>query len=43
MNSTLSEACKEVDLERVKYLVSLGADIRGNNDYALRYASRNGH
>ena len=34
---------KNGHLEIVKYLVSLGADIRSYNDYAVRWASRYGH
>ncbi len=30
-------------LEIVKYLVSLGADVRALDNYAVRYASENGH
>ena len=36
-------ASEEGNLETVKYLVSLGADVRADNDYAVRSASRNGH
>ena len=31
------------DLEIIKYLVSLGADIHADNDSAIAYTSRNGH
>ncbi|QTF49398.1 putative ankyrin repeat protein [Acanthamoeba polyphaga mimivirus] len=36
-------ASEEGHLEVVKYLVSLGADIRAHNDYAVRMASMDGH
>ena len=44
MTSTLLiQACKEGDLERVKYLCEAGAGIRSDNDFALRWASLYGH
>ena len=39
----LIEYCKQGDLVGIKYIVSLGADIRANDDNAVRCASRNGH
>jgi ankyrin repeat protein len=39
----LSTACTYGAIGVVKYLVSLGADIRAYSDYAVRYASQNGH
>ena len=41
--SSLNQACIEGDLERVKYLCEAGADIRSENNYAVRFASANGH
>jgi ankyrin repeat protein len=43
MTQELFDAIRYNDLEKVKYLVSLGADIRSYNDYAVRLASLNGH
>ena len=43
MNNQLFEAVKNNDLEMVKYLVSLGADIRSRDDFAVILASGNGH
>ena len=43
MNAKLFDAVEANDLEKVKYLVSIGADIRSNNDYAVKWASENGH
>ena len=44
MDSTLLiKACKEGDLEKVKYLYEAGADFRSYNNYALQAASENGH
>ena len=43
-NENLWWACTDGGhLEIVKYLVSLGADIRAAGDYAVRWASENGH
>jgi len=39
----LEEACKTGDLDKVKELVSDGADITANNNYAVQLASNNGH
>ena len=39
----LYDAVKDGDLEKVKYLVSLGADIRSGNDLAVQVASENGY
>ena len=43
MNQELYTAVKIGDLEKVKNLVSLGADIRIGDDWAVRWASENGH
>ena len=43
MTKQLFDACKNGDLEKVKNLVSLGADIRIGDDWAVRWASENGH
>ena len=43
MNQQLIDAIRYNDLEKVKYFVSLGADIRSYNDEAVRCASSNGH
>jgi ankyrin repeat protein len=40
---TFLHACKSGDLEGVKYFVSQGADVRADNNYAVRKASENGH
>ena len=39
MNQELYTAVKIGDLEKVKNLVSLGADIRIGDDWAVRWAS----
>src|SRR3990167_7402022 len=39
----LGNVCKKGNLETVKHLVSLGANIRSNKDYAVRKASMYGH
>jgi len=39
----LIDACRKGHLKTVKYLVENGADIHGNNDYALKGAVGNGH
>ena len=39
----LNEYSGHGDIERIKYLVSQGADIKYNDDYAIRCASANGH
>ena len=44
MSSTLLiQACREGDLEKVKYLCEAGADIRSDDDYSVRLASYYGH
>ena len=43
MTQSFFDAVKANNLEKVKYLVSLGADIRSTDDYAIRWASLNGH
>ncbi len=43
LNRCLIDNCKKNQLEIIKFLVSLGADIRAKNDYAVRLASENGH
>ena len=43
INDLLFDYSKIGDLESVKKLVKCGADIRANNDYALRWAAENGH
>ena len=43
MNSDIITAVKANDLEKIKYLVSLGADIRSENDWAVRCAAGNGY
>ena len=43
LNEDFIEASSNGHLEVVQYLVSLGADIRADNDYAVQEASRNGH
>jgi len=40
---TFQRACDESNLEVIEYLVSMGADIHANNDYAVRQASEKGH
>src|SRR3989338_7549375 len=37
------EACKNGDLNTIKYLVSHGVDIRYDDDYVVRLASKYGH
>src|SRR5581483_5095738 len=39
----LSWNCEKGHLSTVQYLVSLGADIHADNNWALRAASENGH
>ena len=36
-------ACKQGNLESAKLYLKNGADIHAMNDYALRWASNNGH
>jgi len=43
LTSLFIQACKEGDLDRVKYLCEAGADIRSDNDLAVIWASENGH
>ena len=46
MERTFIEACKSGDLEGVKYFVSFvsqGADVKADNNYAVQFASENGH
>jgi len=43
MNKQLFNAVKAGDLEKVKYLVLFGADIRCENNLAVRLASEYGH
>ena len=43
INAEFQKASYNGDLEIVKYLVSLGADIRSNNDYTVQWASANDH
>ena len=43
MTQQLFDAIRYNCLKKVKYLVSLGANIRCENDYAVRVASMNGH
>ena len=43
MDQELCAAIKIGELEKVKYLVSLGADIRGKNDHSVKLASSYGH
>ena len=43
MESPFLNACKSGDLEVVMYLVSQGADVRADNNWAVRYASYYGH
>ena len=42
-NDLLIESIIIGNLEQIKYLVSLGADIRSGNDFAVRLASADGH
>ena len=43
MTKQLFDAVRNNNLEKVKNLVSLGADIRSQNDWAVRWASEKGH
>ena len=43
LNDNFKRASKDGDLEKVKYLVSVGADIHADNDYSIRIASERGH
>jgi len=43
MDNDLLKACKNGNLDDVKYLVSLGCDPKVNNNYAIRHASSYGH
>lgn len=43
LNSNLITATDDGDLQRVKDLVELGANIHADDDAALRIASRNGY
>ena len=41
--SSLHDILRNGDLERLKHLCEAGADIRSDNNYAIRLASRYGH
>ena len=43
MDKQLTEAAKKGDLEEVRRLVENGADIRAEDDEAVRWASEKGH
>lgn len=43
MDQELCIAVKIGDLKKVKYIVSLGTDIRINDDYTIKLASLYGH
>ena len=43
MTLSFVQACREGNLETVKYLYEANADIRSDNDYPVRLASENGH
>ena len=43
INEQLFGYIKQDNLVGIKYLVSLGADIRTKNDYGVKYASEYGH
>ena len=43
MESPFVEECKSGDLEVVMYLVSQGANVTDDNNYAVQVASMNGH
>jgi ankyrin repeat protein len=43
LNKLLINACRDGDLELVKYCLREGANIHAQNDFALRWASQNGH
>ena len=43
MNQELYDAVKYGDLEKVKYIISLGADIRRYDDVCVQWASQHGH
>ena len=43
MNQVLKEASKTGSVEVVKAMLKCGANVRVDNDYALRWASYNGH
>ncbi|AKI80641.1 putative ankyrin repeat protein [Acanthamoeba polyphaga mimivirus] len=43
LNSQLVNNCKTGNLNMVKYLIDLGADIKSDNNSAVIYASKNGH
>ena len=41
--SNLHDAIRKGDINKIKYLVSQGADIKDDNNYAIKWASKNGH
>jgi ankyrin repeat protein len=43
IDSDFKEAAENGRLDTVKYLISMGANVHANDDYALRWAVGNGH
>ena len=41
--TTFFDTCRSGDIDRVKVLVSQGADVRANNHYAVQLTSYYGH
>lgn len=43
LDSQLIEWCRRGQLEVVRELVDMGADVRAKDDYALRWSAEHGH